>query len=206
MTNCWAILEIAPTHDFDEISKARRALMRKWHPDTVRDPARQNEYTIRCATINAAYDEAVKIAEIRERIFRPSAPPIDFDAFELRHSAGFGSRPYTEATYKLVSRGLFVVVIFFLGFRIFLPILFVAIVFGAGLVMAAMIDLIVYRYAVRPFVNFLGFQQPTIAPWILLELANVVAMASWFRGTNELFQAGMLLAIPLWRLKRRVKA
>jgi hypothetical protein len=206
MTNCWAILEIAPTHDVDEISKARRALMRKWHPDTVTDPNRQNEYTIRCATINAAYDEAVKIAEIRERVLRSAASTIDFDTFELRHSPGFGSRPYTEALYRFGYRALFVVTIFFLGSRIFFPLLGFAIVFAAGMLMAAMIDLILYRYAVRPFVRFIGFQEPTMAPWIVLEVVNAVALAAWFNGTDELFKAGLLMAIPLWRLKRWTKA
>jgi hypothetical protein len=206
VTNCWAVLEIAPTHNQDEISKARRALIRKWHPDTVMDRDRQNEYTVRCATINAAYDEAVKIAEIRERVLRPNSPPIDVDAFELRHSSNLGDRPYTEATYRFMYRAVFVVVTYFLGFRVFVPATGLAIVFAAGIVIAATLDLILYRYAVRPFVKFLGFQEPTMAPWIILELANLAALARWFYGAHELFQAGLLMAIPLWRLKRWVKA
>ena len=57
MTSCWTTLEIQPTNDVDVISKARRLLIKRWHPDTVPNPVQKNVYTVRCARRNVAHDE-----------------------------------------------------------------------------------------------------------------------------------------------------
>ena len=63
--DCWKILEIEPTDDHEEIRRARRTLMKKWHPDTVQSPEKKRKYTIRCAEINSASDQALKFADMQ---------------------------------------------------------------------------------------------------------------------------------------------
>jgi hypothetical protein len=208
VNSCWAILEIQPTGDIQEISRVRRSLIRQWHPDTVEDPAKKEEYTIRCATINAAYDEAVKIAEIRERVMRAStaSPLSDVDvAAALRKDRP--RRFHSDTAIKLfspISAAIFFV--YFLMFRVTFPATAMAIVFFAGAILAAGLDLIVYRYGVHPLLTFFGKQDRAVLPWALLELVNVGVLRRWIGDADLLFQAGMLLAIPIWRTWRWAQA
>jgi hypothetical protein len=203
MPNCWAILEIPPTYDVEEISRVRRALIRKWHPDTVASPEQQSEYTARCAAINAAYDEAVQIVAVRERVLKTSFANIDA---ELRRSnrerAAFSSSLALRAVPSLAA---WLSVIYLLGFRYTFPATAIVFLFLAGVFIAAAADLLVYRLAVRPLLSFLGCQRSPILPWALLELANLLVLSFWFPDSERLLQAGLILAIPLWRSWRWVR-
>jgi hypothetical protein len=197
MPNCWAILEIPPTYDVGEISRVRRALIRKWHPDTVENPEQKSEYTAKCAAINAAYDEAVQIVATRERVLRTSFANIDA---ELRRShrerAAFSSSFALRAVPSVA--GWFAV-IYLLGFRYTFPATAIAFLFLAGVVIATVVDLLVYRLAVRPLLTFLGCQHSPVLPWALLEVANLLVLSFWFPDSERILQAGLILAIPLWR-------
>src|SRR5262245_8534421 len=120
MANCWAILQIEPTHNVEEISRARRSLIRKWHPDTVGDPSQKEAYTVRCAQINVAYDEAVRLAGIRERILRVDPfQGMDIGG-ELRRSSHSSFR--SAGLLKLASPLLgFMFAFYFLAFRVTFP-------------------------------------------------------------------------------------
>jgi len=72
-TRCWEVLGIRPTSDLAAIKEARRVLIRTWHPDIATTPEHQAHYTARCAEINAAYEDAVKFANIRARLLEQVA-------------------------------------------------------------------------------------------------------------------------------------
>jgi hypothetical protein len=133
LTRCWAILEIPPTNDVEEIRKARRSLIRKWHPDTVEDPAQKGEYTIRCAEINAAHDDAVHIASTTGRVYEMasgSAAPFDTGAFRTRSR---GPR-FRSGSVRLISPvAAFLSVFYLLAFRVTFPLTVLAIFLVQGL-------------------------------------------------------------------------
>jgi hypothetical protein len=99
MTNCWAVLAISPTNDIDAISKARRALIRRWHPDRVSGSVQKHFYTARCARINVAHDEAVKLASMARKTPR-------FETACHPESAG-PIRFYSRPPQPLTGRGVF---------------------------------------------------------------------------------------------------
>jgi hypothetical protein len=191
MTNCWSILEIEPTHNIEEISKARRSLVRKWHPDTTGDSSQKDTYTVRCAEINAAFDEAVRLAEIRERALR-------FDPAELRRSSRHSFR--SEGRLKIASPLLgLLFATYFLTFRLSFPATIVIIVLASGAVFAAVLDWFAYRYAVKPALRVVEIEKHPFLPWAILEMINVAAVGIVFPDSSLLFQSGILLAIPIWR-------
>ncbi|MBF0433721.1 MAG: J domain-containing protein [Fibrobacteria bacterium] len=63
MKSCWEILHISVTSDQERIKQAYRDLVKKYHPDTVQVPEKIRKYTIHCAKINEAYNEAIKFAK-----------------------------------------------------------------------------------------------------------------------------------------------
>ena len=201
MTTCWSILEIAPTHNLEEISKARRSLIRRWHPDTNADPSQKDAYTLRCAQINVAYDEAVRLAGIRERILRV-APFQGMDVeSELRRSSHHSFR--SEGFLKLASplAGL-LFAIYFLTFRVSFTATILVIGFASGALFAAAIDWFAYRYAVKPTLRFIELENHPFFPWAILEIINVATVGIAFPDSFLVFQSGILLAIPIWRVWR----
>jgi hypothetical protein len=208
LTRCWAILEIPPTHDVEEIRKARRSLMRKWHPDTVEDPAQKEEYTIRCAEINAAHDEAVRIAETTGRVYGPgsgtnsgSGVPFDTSAFR---AASRETRFRSGSLHLISPLAAFFSVMYLMAFPFTFPLTVLAVIFGAGLVVAAIVDLILYRYLVRPVLSLLSLEKSSVLPWAMLALANF-GLNYLLQPREFLLQAGIILAIPLWCLRRWTK-
>jgi hypothetical protein len=176
--------------------------MRKWHPDTVEDAATKQQYTLHCAEINVAHDDAVRIAEIRERIRR--ADPFqgkDIGA-ELRRGTPRHSIR-SAGVFKLASPivGLLFAV-YFLSFRISFPVTIMFIVFAAGAFLAAIMDWLAYRYAVKPALRFLGFENHPFFPWAILELVNLAVVGLIVPDSLLLFQAGLILALPVWRAWR----
>jgi hypothetical protein len=209
LTRCWAILEIPPTNDVDEIRRARRSLMRKWHPDTVKDPAQKENYTIRCAEINAAHDEAVHIAETTGRVYGGdsgtspgSAPPFDAGAWR---PVSRGPRFRSGSLHLISPVAAFFSVFYLLAFRFTFPLTVFAVIFGAGLVVAALVDVLLYYYLVRPVLSFLAVEKSAVLPWAMLALGNF-GLNYLLQPGELLFQAGVLLAIPLWCLRRWAKA
>jgi preprotein translocase subunit Sec63 len=67
MKSCWELLQITPTNDVEVIKRARRLLIRKWHPDLVASAEEKRNHTARCAEINAAYEQAVRFAKVWNR-------------------------------------------------------------------------------------------------------------------------------------------
>ena len=63
MKNCWEQLGLQQTTDVAEIKKAYRALVKRYHPDTVHTPEKKRKFTVRCAQINDAYNQALKEAK-----------------------------------------------------------------------------------------------------------------------------------------------
>src|SRR5215831_7209095 len=64
MEDCWTKLGIEPTRDTVAIRNAYRELVKKYHPDTVLTPEEKRQYTIFCAEINEAYEEALHRAKL----------------------------------------------------------------------------------------------------------------------------------------------
>lgn len=211
MTRCWAILEIPPTNDVEEIRKARRTLMRKWHPDTVADPRRKEEYTIRCAEINAAHDEAVHIAETTGRVygtsFKSNAASAAADAFDdAAWRSAARDRRFRSEHLRLISPvAAFFSVFYLLAFRFTFPLTVIAVIFGAGLVVAAIVDVILYYYLVRPVLSLVSMEKSAFLPYAMLALANF-GLNAVLQPSEFLFQAGIITAIPLWCLRRAAKA
>jgi hypothetical protein len=64
MKNCWKTLGIGPTGDPEAIKQARRELIKTWHPDLAQTFLRRKLCDLRCAEINAAFDEAMDKAAV----------------------------------------------------------------------------------------------------------------------------------------------
>lgn len=63
MKNCWETLGIEETCDIEEIKKAYRELIKRYHPDTVQSTEKKRSYTDKVVKINNAYNEALEYAE-----------------------------------------------------------------------------------------------------------------------------------------------
>jgi hypothetical protein len=61
--NCWKTLRINETNDKDVIQRAYRELVKQYHPDKASTPERVRINTVKCAEINAAYNEALNVSE-----------------------------------------------------------------------------------------------------------------------------------------------
>jgi hypothetical protein len=59
MKDCWAVLGIPRMRDPAAVKKAYRDLIKRYHPDTVNSPERVRHYTIKCAELNAAREQAI---------------------------------------------------------------------------------------------------------------------------------------------------
>jgi len=198
MTNCWLTLGIPATQDIDEIHRVRRALIRIWHPDTVADAQQKEDFTRRCAAINVAHDEAVCIAQRTARVLAADFQPWTFDPESVRSARRH--RFSTDFAFTLFSprAGLFAI-IYMLSFRYTLPLTIAGVIFTAGLVLAACTKTLLYRHVAR-------FKGDSLFTWAVLQLANVL-VAYYLLGAeaHPLFQAGVLFAIPLWRLRHWMK-
>ncbi len=65
MTDPFAALGIRPTTNVEEVRAAYHRLARKWHPDQFHTPEEQENAHQRMVTLNAAYEEALKLASAR---------------------------------------------------------------------------------------------------------------------------------------------
>jgi hypothetical protein len=64
MKDCWQILGIRATVDAGTIRRSYLDLIKKYHPDTVFTPEQKRRDTIRCAEINNAYEDAIRLAQL----------------------------------------------------------------------------------------------------------------------------------------------
>ena len=61
MKDCWQVLGIPSTTDVEAVKQAYRALIKRYHPDTIPSgsPEMVRRYTIRCRRINQAFRQAI---------------------------------------------------------------------------------------------------------------------------------------------------
>jgi hypothetical protein len=62
MKDCWQVLGVPSTTDAEGIKRAYRALIKRYHPDTIISgpPEKIRRYTIRCRRINQAFRQAIE--------------------------------------------------------------------------------------------------------------------------------------------------
>ncbi len=62
MKDCWQVLGIPSTTDVETVKRAYRALIKRYHPDTISSgsPEMVRRYTIRCRRINQAFRQAIE--------------------------------------------------------------------------------------------------------------------------------------------------
>ena len=65
MTDPFAALGIRPTTNVEAVRAAYHRLARKWHPDQFHTPEEQERAHQHMVTLNAAYEEALKLASAR---------------------------------------------------------------------------------------------------------------------------------------------
>jgi hypothetical protein len=209
MHSCWQILEIEPTSDSEVIGKARRRLIRKYHPDTSSDEGETARLTARCAEINAAHDQAVQLAAIRRRILhqpRGQDPHVSYTREPLGFS--FSSQP-------VIAMAILLIVIFLFAFRRWIVALFPLAAMLAGAGVMACIDLVLYWMVFKrlPFSKSLGGLEwpPSVVAMSLLMGGNTIIVLLWLAGLADrifstvsapLFSVGALLAVPGWLARR----
>jgi hypothetical protein len=206
MKNCWGVLQMQPTNDVDAIKRARRSLIKEWHPDIAVSAEDKQRRTSRCSEINAACDEAVRLANGWKRT------PADPDA----------DRETTIPTHRIVRTSfavkhfslLFVLglVLFIVALRVMFPAVVVLITFLIGVGLIGFIDLLLFWLLIKPLLSKIGLQQ--IPAWFLLLLANILISRLWLSQIGDrlfgevlgpAFSLGIVVAVPLWRLMRWCK-
>jgi len=62
MKDCWQVLGIPATTDGEAVKRAYRALIKRYHPDTIasRSPEMIQLYTTKCGRINQAFKQAIE--------------------------------------------------------------------------------------------------------------------------------------------------
>jgi hypothetical protein len=77
MNDCWQVLGIAATTDADRVKRAYRALIKRYHPDTIplASPEMIRQYTLRCGRINQAFRQAMERCVTAPRPNRQTAGP-----------------------------------------------------------------------------------------------------------------------------------
>ena len=109
MKNCWKVLGIRPTNNLDAIKSARRVLVKTWHPDRAESLFRKQLCDLRCAQINAAFDEAIERAKILGRYVDGSVHDTKVTPAEVKRSfaRAFLSNPLTwlcASSFLIVTR------------------------------------------------------------------------------------------------------
>jgi hypothetical protein len=212
MGDCWKTLGIEPTSDTVAIRNAYRELVKKYHPDTVSTAEQKRQYTIFCALINEAYEEALRWAKSDSgagpAADEEAAPYSDLDSSSglLWKTVGALNTPFVK---RLVVGSLLIALT---GFAVF-PVLAasltrslsyavrlsVATVAGVsvvlfvllfiafyGVAIGGILDLLLVLLVPRKLITKLGLEKyEDNALWVLIVAANF----GLFFGTN-------LIAIP----------
>ncbi|MCI0450334.1 MAG: J domain-containing protein [Chlorobi bacterium] len=82
----WEILDISPESDVSTIDNAWKNLVKKFHPDLVQTPEKKRKYTIKCAEINNARDEALKLTNSTKAQYYSYSRNIKRDNFKKNAS------------------------------------------------------------------------------------------------------------------------
>ena len=79
MKDCWQVLGIPPTTDADRVKRAYRALIKRYHPDTIpaASPELIRQYTLRCGRINQAFRQAIEQSASSSQRDRGTGPAHD---------------------------------------------------------------------------------------------------------------------------------
>jgi hypothetical protein len=210
MKNCWGLLQMQPTNDVEAIKRARRLLIREWHPDIATGAEDKQRRALRCSEINAACDEAVRLANGWKRT--PADPVISREAAIPRHHITRTS--FTVNLFSwLFAIGILLCILFarfIFGFLFF----FMPFLVGASLI--GFIDLLLFRLVIKRLLlrsirrTSVGEYQDTLA-WFLLFFANIVILRFWLSQVGDrlfgevlgpVFTLGIVIVVPLWRLMR----
>ncbi len=62
MNDCWQVLDLPSTTDVAAVKRAYRALIKRYHPDTIASgpPEMIRRYTVKCGQINQAFRQALE--------------------------------------------------------------------------------------------------------------------------------------------------
>jgi hypothetical protein len=62
MKDCWQVLGVPATTDVEVVKRAYRALIKRYHPDTIasQSPEMIQLYTTKCGRINQAFKQAIE--------------------------------------------------------------------------------------------------------------------------------------------------
>jgi len=196
--SCWDVLGIQRTNDIEVIKRARRRLMKRWHPDRVRSPQLKVQNNHRSAEINAAYDEAIRLAPTVDLSpFIPRAhqsPPIVFRRFA-----------FTFATDRVVWFIAGAAALYMLGLNFFIFAIFIV-----GLLAIGLVDLILNYFVIKPMLARTSWKGSVKSKrnvgWLILLACNVgiQQLSSYDRQHSgieiETLNVAIVLAVPLWLL------
>jgi hypothetical protein len=194
MKDCWKVLGIEPTSDIGAIRNARRALIKVWHPDRAQSVMKKQLCDLRCADINAAFDEAVERARILDQN-QIGARDGWTNISTLEKTSGAQTLFSSPITWLAVS------ILLLLIPRMPLP---------ARAVSTTLVIIIASFVAVIISSNMMRTCAPNQkANWLLLALASaVVLLVSLYNGSAktlgpmaaQIVFAGGVVALPVWIL------
>lgn len=184
MKTCWDVLGIEKTGDLPAIQRARRSLIKQWHPDVVPNADEKQVRTVRCAEINSAFDEATRAA----KMFRPVSPspktsgqpaPIgaDLPVFHVT----LGGIPRNQC---LIAMGLVLLFTFQTFIYLFVAIAAVT-VLAASIAVVGLVDILFVAVVVKPVLSGISLLGTTIRKhektiiWLSLLVLNVAVVRQW---------------------------
>ena len=148
--------------------------------------------------------EAVRIAEISERVlidFRMAAADI-----EMNRSLYRRRRLSSDLSFQLITKGFAIGAVFYLfAFRITVPATAIALVFGAGVFLAAALDFIVYQSLLKPVLSLVSMEHHAVVPWALLALLNVIGAKATNLDEVPILSVGILSTMPMFCLYRWIR-
>jgi hypothetical protein len=212
MKTCWNVLGIESTGDLQAIQRARRSLIRQWHPDAVANPEEKRVRTARCAEINCAFDEAARLAKMLHPVGNSPKSvevPVATEIYQPIFHITLGGIPRNQC---LLAMGL----VLLFTFQSFIY-LFVALAALTVLVISTalmgVVDILFVTVVVKPVLSLFSLLGTTIRKhektiiWLSLLLLNIVIVTLWpSRAGLALFgtmvgwilRAGSACGIPAW--------
>jgi hypothetical protein len=224
--DCWTILGIPPTDDPFAIKKAYRERVKRYHPDTVTAPEKKRQYTSVCAEINQAYRQAIAQSESGMGAYGPGDYQTDFTTEHAERGVYDEEEPRASVFVSVFRSGAIVggFVVFLLGLQLlsffvgplkgvpdviktsgsFMLALFVA-VFIYGLIFAGAMDLLIFWFFPKQFINRLGLEKyETSIIWLATLAANIAVF--FFTNLIPAPRAGGAIADALDLLLRSIAA
>jgi hypothetical protein len=185
MKTCWDVLGIKKTGDLPAIQRARRSLIKQWHPDVVSGAEDKQAWTDRCAEINSAFDEAVRAA----KMFKPVSPSPK--GCEQAMAANPSEQPVFHITLGGIPRNQCLVamaLVLLFTFQSFIY-LFVAIaaftVLLCSTVVVGVVDILFVTIIIKPALSLVSLLGSTIRKhekpiiWLSLLVLNVAVVRLW---------------------------